>query len=393
VHRSEVTTVELSATDLAVDRALADIATSFRFLYDITPVDLVAARTAFWDTGATPDFGYRELSDDPAMTEARLRDVPVGDVEDPTVAHLLQAKHRELLLLLQMLSCRGSQEFLALSIEQFGAVAPSLLQEAQAILATVPTSTGESGPLLDAHAFLQLAQEELDRYRAFAPDIESHVELREGSSGVMVSNGDLLVAPTARVAATRADALLQHEIGTHVVTFVNGSHQPLRTLASGLAGHEETQEGLAVLAEYLVGGLTAGRLRQLAARVVAVHEMIAGAEFSDVHRELVTAGVAAEPAFTITMRVFRGGGLTKDAVYLRGLREVVAHVGSGQSLDALWLGKMPLTAIPLVEDLHQRGVLTDALLTPRFLGHTGASSRLARLSEVESLSVLVGGSV
>ena len=62
---------------------------------------------------------------------ARLRDVPVGDVEDPTVAHLLQAKHRELLLLLQMLSCRGSQEFLALSIEQFGAVAPSLLQEAQ----------------------------------------------------------------------------------------------------------------------------------------------------------------------------------------------------------------------------------------------------------------------
>ena len=92
-----------------------------------------------------------------------------------------------------------------------------------------------------------------------------------GSTGVMVSNGDLLVAPTARVSAARAEALLHHEVGTHVVTFVNGSHQPLRILASGLAGHEETQEGLAVLAEYLVGGLTAGRLRQLAARVVAVH--------------------------------------------------------------------------------------------------------------------------
>ncbi len=103
-----------------------------------------------------------------------------------------------------------------------------------------------------------LAQAELDRYRAFAPDIESHVELREGSTGVMVSNGDVLVAPTARVSAARAEALLHHEIGTHVVTFVNGSHQPLRTLASGLAGHDETQEGLAVLAEYLVGGLTAG---------------------------------------------------------------------------------------------------------------------------------------
>ena len=40
------------------------------------------------------------------------------------------------------------------------------------------------------------AQAELDRYRAFAPDLESHVEVREGSTGVMVSNGDVLIAPT-----------------------------------------------------------------------------------------------------------------------------------------------------------------------------------------------------
>ena len=177
---------------------------------------------------------------------------------------------------------------------------------------------------------MRLAQAELDRYRAFAPDIESHVEIRMGSTGVMVSNGDLLVAPTARVSAARADALLHHEVGTHIVTFVNGSHQQLRILASGLAGHEETQEGLAVLAEYLVGGLTAGRLRQLAARVVAVHQMVGGAEFPEVHRGLVDAGVSADQAFTITMRVFRSGGLTKDAVYLRGLHDLVHHLGAGR---------------------------------------------------------------
>ena len=58
------------------------------------------------------------------------------------MAHLLQAKHRELLLLLQMLACRGSDEFLALSIEQFGAVSPALLHEAEDILATVPRRRG-----------------------------------------------------------------------------------------------------------------------------------------------------------------------------------------------------------------------------------------------------------
>ena len=49
-----------------------------------------------------------------------------------------------------------------------------------------------------------------------------------------------------------------------------------------------------MLAEYLVGGFTAGRLRQLAARVVAVHEMIDGAEFPEVHRGLVAAGVPTD---------------------------------------------------------------------------------------------------
>ena len=386
-----MTTVALTDADLAVDRALADVAGSFRFLLDVTPVELVDARDTFWRTGRAPEFRYRELGDDPALTTARLADIPVGDVDDPTVAHLLQAKHRELLLLLQMLSSRESTDFLALSIEAFGAVTPALLEEAEAILSGVPPSVPDPGPWLDADAFAQLAQAELDRYRAFAPDIESHVELRAGSTGVMVSNGDVLIAPTARISAARAEALLQHEIGTHVVTYVNGAHQPLRVLASGLAGHEETQEGLAVFAEYLVGGLTANRLRQLAARVVAVHEMIGGADFASVHGGLVDAGVPAEQAFTITMRVFRSGGLTKDAVYLRGLHQLLGHVGAGKPIETLWLGKMPLDAVPLVDDLHQRGLLEDPLLVPRYLEHPGAHRRLAGISEATSLASLIGG--
>jgi uncharacterized protein (TIGR02421 family) len=387
--RADVTPATLAEPDLEVDRTLADIASSFRFVLDVTPIDLVEARESFWSTGRVPSFEYRPLGDDPAVTTARLRDVPLAKVEDPTVAHLLQAKHRELGLLIEMLSCRDSPEFLALSIELFGAVAPGLLHEAEAILAAVSAPPPEHGESLDAHALLQLAQAELDRYRAFAPDIESHVEIRMGSTGHMVSNGDVLMAPTARVSAARVEALLHHEVGTHVVTFVNGSHQPLRILASGLAGHEATQEGLAVLAEYLSGGLTARRLRQLAARVVAVHDMLDGAEFPQVHQRLVDVGVSAAQAFTITMRVFRSGGLTKDAVYLRGLHELVRHLGSGGSLDALWLGKMPLDAVPLVEDLRARGVLTDPLLRPRYLDDSATSARLSRMHEVESLVSLI----
>jgi uncharacterized protein (TIGR02421 family) len=382
----------LTADDLVVDRELADIATSFRFLLDVTPVDLVEARTSFHATGTAPEFDYRPLTDDPAVTAHRLEQVPVDSVSDPTLASLLLSKQRELALQLQMLACRDTDDFLPLSIELYGTVSPALLAEAEDILATVTAPAPEQGPWLDAHAFVQAAQEELDHYRGIAPDMESHVEVRDGSTGLMVSNGDLLVAPTIRVAASRLDALLHHEIGTHVVTHVNGANQPLRVLATGLAGADETQEGLAVLAEHLVGGLSASRLRQLAARVVAVHEMVGGAEFPDVHAGLVAAGVPRNQAFTITMRVFRSGGLTKDAVYLRGLRELVHHLGTGGDLDVLWLGKMPLTAVPLIAELHRRGTLTDPLLRPRFLDASAAQGRLAALDQVRPLTALIGDS-
>ena len=147
-----------------------------------------------------------------------------------------------------------------------------------------------------------------------------------------------------------------------------------------------------MLAEYLVGGLTAGRLRQLAARVVAVHQMLGGAEFPEVHRGLVDAGVPQDQAFTITMRVFRSGGLTKDAVYLRGLHELVDHLGAGKPLETLWLGKMPLAAVPLVDDLHQRGVLVGPAAAPplpRPPGRTSTASRASTRST--SLASLIGG--
>ena len=238
----------------------------------------------------------------------------------------------------------------------------------------------------------ELAQEELDRYRAFAPDIESHVELREGSTGVMVSNGDLLVAPTARVSPARAEALLHHEIGTHVVTFVNGSHQQLRTLASGLAGHEETQEGLAVLAEYLVGGLTANRLRQLAARVVAVHQMIGGAEFPEVHAGLVAArraagaGVHHHDASVPLRRTHEGRRVPPRAPRAGGPPR-----GQVDRSIPLWLGKMPLD-----RGAARRGP-APARRAHRSAPHPAlprrpeaAHARLADIHEVESLAALIG---
>jgi uncharacterized protein (TIGR02421 family) len=191
------------------------------------------------------------------------------------------------------------------------------------------------------------------------------------------------------VRRSRVPALIQHEVGTHLVTYVNGTYQPIRLMAAGLAGYEQTQEGLAVLAEHLVGGLTPFRLRQLAARVVAVHGMVAGRSFAEVHGELVAAGFSPSSAFTTAMRAFRSGGLTKDAIYLRGLVEILEHLAGGGDLDLLWLGKVALDDLPLIDDLHDRGVLTEPKLLPRYLHDPATRARLRHAATLTDVADLI----
>jgi uncharacterized protein (TIGR02421 family) len=380
----------LSAADLAVDRELADIALGYRFLLDVTPVNLVDARHRFLDRGTPPEFRYRPLEDDVDVVASRLAKVDIHAVEDPTLSHVLLAKHREVGLQIEMLRCRGSTDFLPLSTELYGAVSPILLAAAEQLLDEIRVPTNDEGPSVDAATFARLADAEVDRYRQALPQLDVKIEVRDDGTGIMVINGDLLIASSATVPASRVNALLQHEVGTHVVTFVNGTHQPLHLLAAGLAGYEETQEGLAVLAEHLVGGLSAARLRQVAARTVAVHQMVEGASFADVHRALTGHGVRRVSAFTIAARVFRSGGLTKDAIYLRGLIDLMSHLSAGGNLEVLCLGKMGLADAPLVEQLMTRGLLDEPVLRPRYLDDPAAQARLRQAGAVASLVDLIG---
>jgi uncharacterized protein (TIGR02421 family) len=186
------------------------------------------------------------------------------------------------------------------------------------------------------------------------------------------------------------EALVAHEIGTHVVTYVNGKAQPFRQLYVGLPGYDELQEGMAVLSEYLVGGFSRPRLRLLAARVLAVHRMMEGADFIEVFRELDRAhDFAQRTAFTIAMRVFRGGGLTKDAVYLRGLVGFLTYLREGGALDPLLVGKLGPQHVPIIEELQWRKVLVPPPLRPRYLDDPGAARRLADLQRGVSVLDLV----
>jgi hypothetical protein len=103
------------------------------------------------------------------------------------------------------------------------------------------------------------------------------------------------------------------------------------------------------------------------------------ASFRETHDRLIGLGSSRASAFTTTMRAYRSGGMTKDAVYLRGLVRLCEHLAGGGTLERLFIGKVALEDEPLVTELRTRNVLSDPPLRPRFLDSPIAHRRLEEI--------------
>jgi uncharacterized protein (TIGR02421 family) len=363
------------------DQDLTEIEGSFDSLLAVTPVNTAEAWAEFCASGhrRAPALRYRMLTVDPELVKRRLYDLPLEKLEDPVLALLLRDKRRDLDRQLGLLEERDGPRFLPGSIQLYGGADDALLAEAESILSALPVSSAAVRPQCGAAELAARARAELDHYEKLHAPLEVAVQVRDDIPGLVVSHGDLLVPHRLAVSARRVEALIQHEIGTHVVTYVNGRSQPLRVLAAGLAGYEGLQEGLAMFAEYVAGGLTAMRLRIIAARVVAVRRLVEGASFPAVVAELSERhGLPLQAAFGLAVRVFRGGGLTRDAIYLRGLLQLLAYLAGGGALEPLLVGKLAIEQVPLVEELITRQILRPARLRPRWLDTADAPARLER---------------
>jgi len=368
------------------DRHLADVSKRFDLLLMITPLNGEAAWHEFKRNryGREPGFHYRPLPADPVVLKRAVFRAPVERIEDPALARVFREKQAELDRQVTMLQDRNTPHFLQASIQLFGDVEDALHDLALDILAEIQPRSREAaaGRRLSPSEFADRAREEIRSLRRRLPSLDAKVEIRSDIAGLMVSRGNLLISQRTAIPAGRVEAVLQHEVGTHVLTYHNGKAQRLRLLAMGLAGYDELQEGLAVLAEYLVGGLSRPRLRLLAGRVVAARCLLDGASFLEtflaLHR---THGFAKDISFSVAMRTHRGGGLTKDALYLRGLRQILAYLHQGGELEPLWVGKIAAHHIPIVRELQWRGVIQPAPLTPRYLEQPGPRARLEQLRQ------------
>jgi uncharacterized protein (TIGR02421 family) len=377
-----------------VDTQLAEVSNAFDLLLLSTPTNTDAAFTAFKRSGfeSKPEFLYRSLPVDPALLKRTLHKIPIEKVEDPALTRIFQEKQTELDRKITMLMDRGTARFLYGSLQVFGPVQNDLLRAAKDLLDHIPSRSHEESPraYIDADAFARAASSEIEHYRQQSRDFSASIEVRGDISGLLVSHGKLLIGKRSKIPVSRVQALLQHEVGTHLLTYFNGRAQPFKQLYSGLAGYDELQEGLAVLSEYFVGGLSRPRMRLLAARVIAARRLIEGASFVETFREIDrTYDFEKRTAFTITMRVYRAGGLTKDATYLRGLIALLQYLKKGGEIEPLFVGKFNRTHIPIIKELQWRNVLHPGIVIPRYMSDEGVAEKLRRIRNGAGLLDLI----
>jgi uncharacterized protein (TIGR02421 family) len=376
---------------LRADEKLCKLAGSFDFLLSVSPINATAALEQFIADGeqVPPDFRYRPLTIDPDAVKRELYRLDFSRLEDPLLQHLFTGKRHEIDAQLTMLATRNTPAFRAASLFLYGAVRTTLLKDAQQVLAMAkPARRG--GETVDAEGVAAAARELIGSYDSDDSRFDATVQVRDDVSGLMVTGNRLLVGSAITVPQGRLDALLSHEISTHLLTYINGAAQGLSIFRSGLANYEGLQEGLGVFAEWAVGGLSPARMRLLAARVVAVDAMQHGAEFMDTYRLLRNeVGFSVAGAFGIATRVHRSGGLAKDAIYLEGFRTVLDYVADGGALVPFWLGKISHADIPVIQELLQRGLVSAPKFLPAYLDRPKVQQRIDDLSSSLELEKLL----
>lgn len=362
-----------------VDRVLADMDGEVDWLLALSPIDNEAMWNTFADSGyrRMPELKYIDLDVDLADVRRRLHALPVADIESPLLRDLLAEKQREMDRQVELVVQRGAGGFIDASLALFGGVDPDLLECAQAIMRDVrPSAPLKADAGIDE--MLEAVEAELGWYRESCPGFHAEVVVdTDLNSMMMVSHGTFYVDGDLRLPHARIQPLVQHEIGTHVVTRHNGGHQALRQLQVGLAHYDALQEGLGVLAEFLAGFMPGERLRVLAARVIATDMVLQGNGVPEIFDLLHnTHEMPTDDAFDVAVRALRGGGLTKDAVYLGGLRDLLGHLAGGGALEDLYAGKFALAHVPALAELADHGWAVRPEVLPRFLHQPGFEERL-----------------
>ena len=112
------------------------------------------------------------------------------------------------------------------------------------------------------------------------------------------------------------------------------------------------------------------RLRELALRVVAIDNMCNGADLNLVFPMLTEKYNADNHfAFNLCVRVYRGGGFTKDYLYLNGFSKLFKFWQQGNDLSPLLVGKTSIEFYNTIVEMIDREIVEKPMYITKSFAH------------------------
>jgi uncharacterized protein (TIGR02421 family) len=209
------------------------------------------------------------------------------------------------------------------------------------------------------------------KFAGFFPGHDIGVELVDGIAAKAVAGVDgVRIKRGVRFSRRDLAQLEFHEGHVHVATAINGRAQPIMPFIGYPSPRTTaTQEGLAVLTEFLTQSISIVRMRRLADRTLAIKMAEEGADFCQLYQFFLAREADELAAFDGARRVCRGGlvtggaPFTKDVCYLDGLLRVtnflrVALVkGHLDYVPLFFAGKVEVEDVPLFGRLLREGAV------------------------------------
>lgn len=136
------------------------------------------------------------------------------------------------------------------------------------------------------------------------------------ASHASVDDKFVWLRPQVYLSARESKRIVIHEVHGHVVRRVAVTRSENARYACGTVGADADEEGRALWLENTAGLLNATRKVELGRRHLAAEACRQGATFSDAVKLLIELNTPIERAITTGLRVWRGGGIAREIVYL-----------------------------------------------------------------------------
>lgn len=187
--------------------------------------------------------------------------------------------------------------------------------------------------------------------------------LESSTSGMQVNKKNtIFISKKSKITDFRFQALLAHEIETHIYRLENGRLQKYRLFEQGTANYLTTEEGLAIYNQNKLGLPLGNKYLRPALNVIAIHHANNMSFVELFHYLVKNMNVPEEKAWWVCLRVKRGlqntnqpGAFTKDLAYFNGQQTILQFIKDKDEneIKKLYVGKIGIADLKYLGNVKQ----------------------------------------